>query len=156
MMRILLTVLVLAQASSAFAQARYFPDRFEWQRRTPMQAGMDAAAIDDAIKFAVANENQAPKDLTVAHATSFGANEPFDNTIGPMKTRSPINGLVVRHGYVVAEWGDTKAVDMTFSVTKTFLSTVVGLAWHKGLIGDVNHKARDYMPPPQCPPPVID
>ena len=36
---------------------------------------------------------------------------------------------------------------MTFSVTKTFLSTVVGLAWQKGLIRDVTDKARDYMPP---------
>ena len=55
--------------------------------------------------------------------------------------------MIIRNGYVVAEWGDTKSVDMTFSVTKTFLSTVVGLAWQKGLIRDVTDKARDYMPP---------
>ncbi len=35
---------------------------------------------------------------------------------------------------------------MTFSVTKTFLTTVVGLAWQRGLIHDVNDYARDYMP----------
>jgi len=38
-------------------------------------------------------------------------------------------------------------VDMTFSVTKTFLTTVVGLALQHGLIHDVNDYARDYMPP---------
>ena len=35
---------------------------------------------------------------------------------------------------------------MTFSVTKSFLSTVVGLAWQKGLIRDVTDPVRDYMP----------
>jgi CubicO group peptidase (beta-lactamase class C family) len=53
---------------------------------------------------------------------------------------------VVRKGYIVAEWGDTTKVDMTFSVTKTFLSTVVGLAWDRGMIVDVNDFAKDYMP----------
>ena len=38
-------------------------------------------------------------------------------------------------------------VDMTHSVTKTFLTTTVGLAVQKGLIKDVNDHARDYMPP---------
>ena len=37
--------------------------------------------------------------------------------------------------------------DITNSVTKTFLTTVVGLAWQRGLIQDVNDYARDYMPP---------
>ena len=60
--------------------------------------------------------------------------------------RAPLNGLIIHHGYVVAEWGDTKSVDMTHSVTKTFLTTVVGLAWQKGLIRDITDKARDYMP----------
>ncbi len=35
---------------------------------------------------------------------------------------------------------------MTFSVTKSFLSTVVGIAWQKGLIHDVNDLVRDYVP----------
>jgi len=37
---------------------------------------------------------------------------------------------------------------MTFSVAKSFLSTVVGLAWQKGLLRDVHDLARDYMPLP--------
>jgi CubicO group peptidase (beta-lactamase class C family) len=80
-------------------------------------------------------------------ATTFGRNEPFDTPIGPVKPRGSANGLITRHGYVVAEWGDPRRVDMTFSVTKTFLTTVVGLAWQRGLINDVNDYARDYMPP---------
>ena len=133
-------------ASSVAAQT-YFPDRRDWQRRTPEQMGLNAAALRDAIQFAVASETPNPRDQVLTHAQTFGATEPFNTIIGPMKERGAPNGLVVRGGYVVAEWGDTTRVDMTHSVTKTFLSTVVGLAWQKGLIRDVHDKVRDYMPP---------
>jgi CubicO group peptidase (beta-lactamase class C family) len=135
-------------ASGAFAQnAPYFPNRFDWQRHTPQQEGFDAAKLDDAIKFAQANyDNPAPHDQAIVHLQSFAANEPFDSILGPHSVRAPLNGLIIHHGYVVADWGETKKVDMTHSVTKTFLTTVVGLAWQKGLIHDITDKARDYMP----------
>ena len=135
-------------AAAAAPAAVYFPDRFDWQKRTPADAGMDAARVDEAVQFAIASESDATKDLAVDLATTFGAREPFDTPIGPMKERGAANGLIVRGGYVVAEWGDTSRADMTFSVTKTFLSTVVGLAWQKGLIRNVTDLARDYMPEP--------
>jgi CubicO group peptidase (beta-lactamase class C family) len=75
------------------------------------------------------------------------AREPFDTPIGPIKDRGGASGLVLRNGYIIAEWGNPARVDMTFSVTKTFLTTVVGLAWQRGLIKDVNDDVRPYMPP---------
>jgi CubicO group peptidase (beta-lactamase class C family) len=149
----LASAIVLADQASRASQARsapparYYPDRHDWQRRTPAEAGMDKAALDDAVAYAVAHENPATKDLAVDLATTFGGREPFDTPIGPLKERGAANGLIVRHGYLVAEWGDTRRVDMTFSVTKTFLSTVVGLAWQRGLIRDVHDLTREYMPP---------
>ena len=38
----------------------------------------------------------------------------------------------MKNGYQIASWGDTKRVDMTFSVTKSYLSTVAGLAVDRG------------------------
>jgi len=108
---------------------------------------MQPTAVDDAVRFAVASETPSPKDLAINLATSFGAREPFDAPIGPVKPRGPASGLIMRHGYIVAEWGEPARVDMAFSVTKTFLSTVVGLAWARGLIHDVKDSTRDYMPP---------
>jgi CubicO group peptidase (beta-lactamase class C family) len=125
----------------------YFPDRFDWQHRKPDEVGMDAARLDEAVKLAIASETPGTRDLMLSLATTFGRNEPFDTPIGPVKSRAPANGLITRHGYIVAEWGEPTSVDMTFSVTKTFLTTVVGLAWQRGLIHDVNDYARDYMPP---------
>lgn len=53
--------------------------------------------------------------------------------------------MVLRRGYIVAEWGDIKRVDMTFSVTKSFLSTVTGLAWDRGLIHDLADPVKDLV-----------
>jgi CubicO group peptidase (beta-lactamase class C family) len=134
-------------AQTAPPAAAYFPDRFDWQHKKPEEVGMDASRLDEAVKQAVASENSATKDMMLFLATTFGASEPFDTPIGPVKDRGGASGIITRHGYIVAEWGDPKRVDMTFSVTKTFLTTVVGLAWQRGLIRDVNDYARDYMPP---------
>ena len=57
-----------------------------------------------------------------------------------------MTGLVIRHGDVVAEWGDPTRVDMTHSVTKTFLTTVVGLAWQQGRIRNLTDHVKDYVP----------
>ena len=123
----------------------YFPDRHDWQTRTPEQAGFDPARLKEAIDYAVANENPATKDLAVDIATTF-SREPHNAIIGPTRPRAALNGIVVRNGFVVAEWGESTRPDMTFSVTKTFLSTVVGLAWQRGLIKDVNDRVREYVP----------
>ena len=70
--------------------AVYYPDRFEWQRRTPQDAGMDAARLDEAVQFAMASENPATKDLTIDLATTFGRNEPFDMPVGSESSGGPM------------------------------------------------------------------
>ena len=143
-------IALLAGFGNALAQSApaYFPDRFEWQHRTPQQVDMDAAALDEALRLVVTLENPAPKDQAIAWAKSFGSVEPgFGSLLGPTSTRAAINGVIVRRGYVVAEWGDTQRVDMSHSVSKSFLTAVVGLAWQQGLIRNVNDKVAAYMPP---------
>jgi CubicO group peptidase (beta-lactamase class C family) len=134
-------------ATTAPTAPSYFPERFDWQHKKPEEVGMDSARIAEAVKVSIDRENPDTKDLSLALATSFGRNEPFDTPIGLVKPRGPASGLITRHGYIVAEWGEPNRVDMTFSVTKTFLTTVIGLAWQRGLIRDVNDYPRDYMPP---------
>jgi len=136
---------LVAQRPTA-SPAPYFPERFDWQHKKPAEVGMDPALVDQAIQTALASETQGPKDMVLFLQNSFGK-EPFDAIVGPVKDRGGASGLITRHGYIVAEWGDPKRVDITNSVTKTFLTTVVGLAWQRGLIRDVNDYARDYMPP---------
>ncbi len=127
--------------------AVYFPGPDgRWERRNPRQVAMDSARIALAIAFAIANEAKAPRDLLLAHVQSFGR-EPFGDAIGPFKARGDPTGLIIRRGYVVAEWGDPRRVDMTFSVTKSFLSTVVGVAFDRGLIPDLDRAVNADMTP---------
>ena len=138
---------VLAAPGAVASQVVYYPGPGDaWERRAPAQVGLDARLIDEAIAFAKASETKGPRDLEAAHYQSFGR-EPFGEGIGPFKTRGDPTGLILRHGYIVAEWGDPDRVDMTFSVTKSFLSTTVGLAVDRGLIRSVQDRVADYMAP---------
>lgn len=129
------------------AQSVYWPGPGDdWERRSPEQVGMDPRAIEEAVRFAQQNEARAPRDLELAHYQTFGR-EPFGDAIGPFRDRGDPSGMIIRHGYIVAEWGDTRRVDLTFSVTKSFLSTVVGLAYDRGLIRHVHDTVREYMAP---------
>ena len=127
------------------AQAYYPGQGDDWERRAPAQVGMEGRLLDDAIAFAKANESGNPRDLALEHEVLFGR-EPHSDGIGLFKTRGDLTGVIVRHGYIVAEWGEPMRVDMTFSMTKSFLSTTVGLAYDRGLIRDLNHKVQAYVP----------
>ena len=134
---------VIGQRSDEF----YYPGTGEnWERRTPQQVGMELGRLNEAIEFARANESKAPRNLEEAHYQSFGR-EPHGEAVGPFKQRGEPTGLILRHGYIVAEWGEPQRVDMTFSVTKSFLSTTVGLAYDRKLISSLQDRVRDYMPP---------
>ncbi|HEU0012727.1 MAG TPA: serine hydrolase [Longimicrobium sp.] len=144
-----LAMLAALVSAPAVAQrgAAYYPDRGDaWERRAARQVGMDSARVAEAVAFAVASESRAPRDLELAHYQTFGR-EPFGEAVGPFAERGDPTGIILRNGYIVAEWGDPHRVDMTFSVTKSFLSTTVGLAVDRGLIRSVNDPVDPYVGP---------
>lgn len=105
---------------------------------------MDPTILAEAI--AMATEAPEPRDLVEAHRQGYGR-EPHGEVIGPFIERGGPVGIVIRHGYIVAEWGDPFRVEPTFSVTKSFLSTTVGLAYDRGMIRSIKDPVRDYFPP---------
>ena len=141
--------LVVVMASAIGAQRAagpYYPPRGEWRAQAPTALGFDKTKLDEAIAFAQANETREGRDLAVVIPHQFRNEAPYNALIGPTQPRGGANGVIIRHGYVAAEWGDTKRADMTFSVTKTFLSTVVGLAFDRGMIRALNDRVAAYMP----------
>ncbi|MGD9588611.1 MAG: serine hydrolase domain-containing protein [Pyrinomonadaceae bacterium] len=136
----------LTAGQLAYAQSNYVPPPGNWEKRTAQQANLDPVKLKEAVDFAVASENRAPRNLEAAHHQSFGR-EPFGEPIGQFKARGPATGLIIRGGYIVAEWGEPGRVDMTFSVTKSFLSTTVGLAFDRKMIRSLQDKAGDYAAP---------
>lgn len=148
-----LTGVVLTFALAVFsapAAAQYVPPAGSWEVRSPESVGMNAAAIRAAVDFVRLADNPANRDQELSQAQSFGR-EPLGEGIGPFKVRDDPAGLIIRNGYIVAEWGDPDRVDMTHSVTKSFLSTTVGLALEDGLIRNLDDRVRGYMPPIQLP-----
>ncbi|MFY7922757.1 MAG: serine hydrolase domain-containing protein [Gemmatimonas sp.] len=140
-----LTSPALAQKKSASA-APYVPPAGSWERRSPASLGMDSVKLADAIAFAVSKESKSPRDLELNHLQTFGR-EPLGDAIGPLPPRGDATGIIVRKGYVVATWGDPDAEETTNSVTKSFVSTVVGLAVDDGRIRSVHDTVAKYMPP---------
>jgi CubicO group peptidase (beta-lactamase class C family) len=135
------------QAPAAPAATPYFPAKGAWEKRDPATLGLDKAKLDEAIAYAVANQNENSKNLAEDIPRTFRNEAPYNNLIGPTQERTGMNGVVIRRGFVAAEWGDTNRADMTFSVTKTFLSTTVGVAFDRGLIKNVGDRVAAYMPP---------
>src|SRR5882762_9814762 len=127
--------------------AAYYPDA-TWQHRTPSESGVSPDLLKQAIDFAVAGETKAPRDLVMNHYQTFGR-EPFGYAIGPIRERGEPTGLIVRRGYIVAEWGEPLRVDMTHSVTKSFLSSLIGIAFDRGMIRSIDDPVRDYVAPIQ-------
>jgi CubicO group peptidase (beta-lactamase class C family) len=130
----------------ALALAQYFPGA-TWEHRTPAQAGFDAARLKEGIDFAIAAESRNPRDMAEDQRKSFGRIEPMADIIGPMKPRGDMTGVLVHKGYIVAEWGEPARVDMSHSITKSFLSTVVGLAFDRGMIASLDDPVIGYVPP---------
>ena len=139
----ILTLFVISSTVAQGSGSVYYPGRTgEWETRRAEDVGMNSEALQKVVDLAMANEVKIPRDLRLAISNSF---EPDNTIVGPTKERGGPAGMVIKNGYIVAEWGDTKRVDMTFSVSKSYLSTTAGLALDAGLIKDVHDKAGDYV-----------
>jgi CubicO group peptidase (beta-lactamase class C family) len=111
----------------------YFPEKNQWDRLDAAAAGFTPAQLDSAVQFAIEHEYSGSKDLEIAILKGF-EREPYHKILGPVKDRGGSAGIVLKGGKIVKEWGDVDRVDMTFSCTKSYLSTVAGLAFDDGLI----------------------
>ncbi|MDQ2801853.1 MAG: serine hydrolase [Pseudomonadota bacterium] len=119
-------------------QANPPPHGAAWERAAPADAGFDPDSLDVAIRFALAHETPWPRDLRAYLEGGQFEPPPYGELLGPIRGRGPPNGLLLRHGRMVASWGNTRQVDFTFSVAKSYLSLLAGLAWADGLIPDLD------------------
>ena len=100
---------------------------------------MTSAGFDDSIAWAQAHETPWPRD---PHDPRGGwgvhVNDPppWNRLLGPVSARGPVSGVVWRKGEVLAQWGEPHRVDLTFSVAKTYLALLAGVAFDRGLLPD--------------------
>lgn len=126
------TILLALVVALPSAQTVYYPPAGSWEKKAPAEVGMDAAKLEAAIAFAQTRETNWPRDFSTQ-------NKIFGTPLGPVaKSRAGTNGLVIRNGYVVGEFGDTNNVAPTYSVAKSMLATVAGVAVREGLITNLD------------------
>lgn len=141
---ITLTGCLLYMAAGAIAAETYCPPKGEWESRPPAELGFEGDKLAEAVAYA--QEGESPIGPAVRPLIAFAiAHEPYPDIIGPVKDRGPTSGILLRHGFIAAEWGPTDRVDMTFSVTKSYVSTCAGLAYDRGLIKDIHDPVREYV-----------
>jgi len=138
-------LIILCLSITVGLSQNYFPPYGDWERKDPSEVGMSNSKLNRAIKFAIKSESAGSRNLE-EYIKATLTKEPHGEIIGPTKSRGDMTGIIIKDGYIVAEWGEVDRVDMTFSISKTYLSTVVGLAYDKGYIRDVNDKVGSYMP----------
>lgn len=146
MQRIVFSLLIaFATFNVCFSQITYFPERHsEWETRSSEELSFNDEALKEVVAFAEANEYSGSRDLRIAILKGF-EREPFHEILGPTKKRGGPAGIILKDGYMIASWGDINRVDMTFSVTKSFLSTVAGLAVDQNLIKSEMDFAKSYV-----------
>lgn len=124
-----------------------------WSTVAPGEAGFDPARLAEAVAFAQAHESPWPKSFYWPDGAYVGNREwnesgPWTEIVGPVRERGGPAGLVLKGGRIVAEWGDTDRPDMTFSIAKSYLSVLAGLAVADGLIADLDEPVGRSVPGP--------
>lgn len=116
-----------------------------WPSATPAQAGFDAAKLQAAVDHAAAHETPWPYDLAGHIGRGFFEAPPDNEVLGPLSPRGAPCGLITRHGALVTSWGDTREISQTFSVAKSYLSMLTGIAWADGLIPDLDQRVGETV-----------
>jgi CubicO group peptidase (beta-lactamase class C family) len=141
LLAIALTATVIAPglaAQTAPMVRSYFPAAGTWKHKAPAEVGMDRMKLDEAVKWA--HEHGSKWDFEKDQVRVFG------RLLGVVPgKRADTNGLILRHGYVVAEFGDVKSNDPVYSVAKSFLSTATSIAFAQRQIRNVDDRVGDYV-----------
>ena len=122
------------------------PAGTDWPEVAADATPFDGARLAAAVAFAEAHDSPMDRDIGVALAAGhFSEPPPLNEIIGPVTPRGGPAGLILHGGRVAAQWGDVDRVDMTFSVTKSYLSLCAGLAVGDGLIPDIDAPVRELV-----------
>jgi CubicO group peptidase (beta-lactamase class C family) len=98
-----------------------------------------------AVALAEADEPNLPRAMHAWLAETL-APEPWPHVLGPVADRGAPSGLVLVGGRIVARWGAPERRDMAFSIAKSVLATVAGLAFDDGLIDDLDAPVVERVP----------
>lgn len=110
---------------------------------------MTQALLEDLIAYSQQHEVAWPRDPH-QDPPRWGVHHddppPFNRLRGPVHTRGPVSGVIRQGGRELAAWGEPDRADLTFSVAKTFLALLAGVAQGQGLLADANEPVSARLP----------
>jgi CubicO group peptidase (beta-lactamase class C family) len=105
-----------------------------------------SAKLQQAIDFAVAHETGWSRDTGGVWGVHGADPPPWNRLLGPVSPRGPVSGVILREGKQVASWGEPARADLTFSVAKTYLALLAGVAHDRGLLPDADTPVVARLP----------
>jgi CubicO group peptidase (beta-lactamase class C family) len=105
-------------------------------------SSIDFTQLQAAVDFAIAHETPWGRDNNADWGIHHADPAPWNRLLGPVHSRGPVSGLVRVGGQQVIAWGEPQRADLTFSIAKTYLAMLAGVAHDRGLLPDVNEPVR--------------
>jgi CubicO group peptidase (beta-lactamase class C family) len=97
------------------------------------------AGLRDAVEFVIANETDWDRDCNSEKWGIYRQDPPpWNRLLGPVSSRGPCSGVILQQGRQLASWGEPDREDLTFSIAKTYLALLAGVAHDRGLLPDVD------------------
>lgn len=104
---------------------------------------------NETIAYALEHQSQWSQDPQ-RDAETFGIHHqddpPHNRLLGPVFARGPASGVISIDGREQCAWGEPDRPDMTFSVSKTYLALVAGVAFDRGLLPPLDEPVCRRLP----------
>jgi CubicO group peptidase (beta-lactamase class C family) len=106
-------------------------------------------ALHEAIAYAQAHEVPWPRD-PAAEPARWGVHHddppPYNRLRGPVHSRGPVSGVVWQRGHERAAWGEPDRADLSYSVAKSYLALLAGVAHAQGLLPERDEPVVERVP----------
>jgi len=103
-------------------------------------------ALQEAIQFIEKCETPWSRDASPPWGIHEVDPPPYNRLYGPVHGRGPVSGVIFHKHVMLAEWGEPHKADLTFSVAKTYLALLAGIAFDQGLLPDVHESVLQKCP----------
>ena len=103
-------------------------------------------ALQRAIEFSIAHESTWDREVHGNWGVHVNDPPPWNKLLGPVHDRGPVSGAIALDGRLLATWGEPDRADLTFSIAKTYLALLAGVAFDRGLLPDPDEPVRERVP----------
>jgi CubicO group peptidase (beta-lactamase class C family) len=99
---------------------------------------MQNRKLEQAVQFAIDHETPWTRKIDDKWGIHHEDPPPWNRLLGPLHDRGPVSGTLVLNGKTLTSWGEPARADVTFSIAKTYLALLAGIAHDRGLLPDVD------------------